>query len=148
PMCGDRSHMVVLFTARTGAWLLAAFVMSVAVAQVAVPPAMQLTVPARLVKWPPLLAPPRISLLPPVRGTSWVVVQFFRNAPWLVLLFFVMYLLPFEFHVGGMTIPFPDWIKATIGLALPIMANMAEIVRGAGQSIPTGHWEAGRRVAC
>ena len=73
-----------------------------------------------------------------MRGTSWVVVQFFRNAPWLVLLFFVMYLLPFEFHVGGVTIPFPDWIKATLGLALPIMANMAEIVRGAVQSIPTG----------
>ena len=169
---GDRSHGAVLFTARTGAWLLAVFVMSVAVAQVAVPPAMQLTVPDLLVKWTPLLAKgflfnllisvcamvigtltgmalgfARISLLAPVRGTSWIVVQFFRNAPWLVLLFFVMYLLPFEFHVGGLTIPFPDWIKATIGLALPIMANMAEIVRGAVQSIPTAQWEAARSLA-
>ena len=94
-----------------------------------------------------LLGLARLSLLRPVRGTSWVVVQFFRNAPWLVLLFFVMYLLPFEFHVAGVTIPFPDWIKATLGLALPIMANMAEIVRGAVQSIPTAQWEAARSLA-
>ena len=46
-----------------------------------------------------------------------------------------------------MTIPFPDWIKATLGLALPIMANMAEIVRGAVQSIPTAQWEAARSLA-
>ena len=65
----------------------------------------------------------------------------------LVLLFFVMFLLPFEFRVAGLTIPFPDWIKATFGLALPIMANMAEIVRGAVQSIPTAQWEAARSLA-
>ena len=65
----------------------------------------------------------------------------------LVGTFFVMYLLPFEFHVAGITIPFPDWIKATLGLALPIMANMAEILRGAVQSIPTAQWEAARSLA-
>ena len=89
----------------------------------------------------------RISLHAPVRGTSWVVVQFFRNSPWLVLLFFVMFLMPFEVTVRGVTIPFPDWIKATLGLALPIMANVAEIVRGAVQSIPTAQWEAARSLA-
>ncbi len=89
----------------------------------------------------------RISLHAPVRGTSWIVVQFFRNAPWLVLLFFVMFLMPFEVRVRGITIPFPDWIKATLGLALPIMANIAEIVRGAVQSIPTAQWEAARSLA-
>jgi polar amino acid transport system permease protein len=89
----------------------------------------------------------RISRHAPARGVSWVVVQFFRNAPWLVLLFFVMYLVPFEFHVRGVTLPFPDWIKASLGLALPVMANMAEIVRGAVQSIPTGQWEAARSLA-
>jgi polar amino acid transport system permease protein len=94
-----------------------------------------------------LLGFARISLLAPVRGTSWIIVQFFRNAPWLVLLFFVMYLVPFEFHVRGVTLPFPDWIKASLGLALPVMANMAEIVRGAVQSIPTGQWEAARSLA-
>ena len=58
-----------------------------------------------------------------------------------------MYLLPFEFHIGAATIPFPDWIKATLGLALPIMANVAEIVRGAVQSIPTAQWDAARSLA-
>ncbi len=168
---GDRSSGAVLLSARTGAALLAVFLVSVAVAQV-VPPAAKASVPELLVKWTPLLAKgfafnllisvcamaigtvagvllglARLSLLRPVRGTSWVVVQFFRNAPWLVLLFFVMYLLPFEFHVAGVTIPFPDWIKATLGLALPIMANMAEIVRGAVQSIPTAQWDAARSLA-
>src|SRR3546814_8846107 len=67
----------------------------------------------------------QISLLPPVRAGSWLVTQFFRNAPWLVLLFFCMFLLPFEFSVAGVTIPFPDWMKATLGLALPVMANVS-----------------------
>jgi polar amino acid transport system permease protein len=74
-------------------------------------------------------------------------MQFFRNAPWLVLLFFVMYLLPFEFHWNGRVVAIPDWIKATFGLALPIMANVAEIMRGAVQSIPTAQWEAARSLA-
>lgn len=166
-----RSSGATLFSARTGATLLAAFVASVAIAQVRATPA-QATVLELLVKWTPLLARgflfnllisffamtagtaagvllglARISLVRPLRWTSWVVVQFFRNAPWLVLLFFVMYLLPFEFQVAGVTIPFPDWIKATLGLALPVMANIAEIVRGAVQSIPTAQWDAARSLA-
>src|SRR3546814_356311 len=89
----------------------------------------------------------QISLLPPVRASSWAVTQFFRNAPWLVLLFFCMFLLPFEFEIGGLTIPFPDWVKATIGLSLPVMANVSEVVRGGVQSIPSGQWEASESLA-
>jgi polar amino acid transport system permease protein len=156
---------------RTGCLLLAAFTASLAVAQIQGAPTRPGVVEL-LIKWTPLLAEgflfnllisvlamlvgtaagvllgfARISLFAPVRGTSWVVVQFFRNAPWLVLLFFVMFLLPFEFRVGGTVIPFPDWIKSTLGLSLPIMANVAEIVRGAVQSIPTAQWEAARALA-
>jgi len=89
----------------------------------------------------------QISLLPPVRAGSWLVTQFFRNAPWLVLLFFCMFLLPFEFTVLGITIPFPDWVKATLGLSLPVMANVSEIVRGAVVSLPSGQWEAAESLA-
>jgi len=160
-----------LLSASTGIALLGAFACSVVAAQVQAvtgkPSVLEL-----LWKWTPLLAQgflfnllisffamlvgtiagamlgfARISLVAPVRGTSWVVVQFFRNAPWLVLLFFVMFLMPFEVRVRDVTIPFPDWIKATLGLALPIMANVAEIVRGAVQSIPTAQWEAARSLA-
>jgi polar amino acid transport system permease protein len=89
----------------------------------------------------------QISLLPPVRGTASVVTQFFRNAPWLVLLFYCMLLLPFEVEIGGVAIPLPAWVKATFGLTLPVMANMAEIVRGAVQSIPFGQWESAESLA-
>ena len=167
----DRSCGGALFSGRIGVGLMAVFVVSLAIAQVTAPTARP-SVLDLLVKWTPLLASgflfnlvisffamavgtvagmllglARISLRSPVRGTSWIVVQFFRNAPWLVLLFFVMYLLPFQFSIGGATIPFPDWIKATLGLALPIMANVAEIVRGAVQSIPTAQWDAARSLA-
>jgi polar amino acid transport system permease protein len=89
----------------------------------------------------------QISLLPPVRFSSRFVTQFFRNSPWLVLLFYCMFMLPFEITIGGLRIPFPDWIKAVIGLSLPVMANVSEIVRGAINSIPSGQWEASDSLA-
>jgi len=89
----------------------------------------------------------QVSLLAPVRRGSWLVTQFFRNAPWLVLLFYCMFMLPFQFTVAGVAVPFPDWMKATIGLALPVMANVSEIVRGAIMSIPSGQWEAAHSLA-
>jgi polar amino acid transport system permease protein len=89
----------------------------------------------------------QISLLPPVRKGSSFVTHFFRNAPWLVLLFYCMFLLPFQVTVFGVTIPIPDWTKATLGLALPVMANVSEVVRGAIQSIPTTQWEAAASLA-
>ena len=160
-----------MLSPRIGVALVLVFVASIAAAQIRTPPTHPGVVQL-LAKWTPLLATgfafnllisffamaagtaagvalgfARISLLRPASGASWLVVQFFRNAPWLVLLFFVMYLLPFQFRVGEATIPFPDWIKATLGLALPIMANVAEIVRGAVQSIPTAQWDAARSLA-
>jgi len=166
-----RARLAGAFHGRTGAWLLALLVASVAMAQVQAPAA-QPSVLSLLVKWTPLLAQgfvfnlvisfcamalgtlagavlglARISPVPALRGSSWLVMQFFRNAPWLVLLFFVMFLFPFEIRVAGHAIPVPDWLKATFGLALPIMANVAEIVRGAVQSIPTAQWDAARSLA-
>jgi polar amino acid transport system permease protein len=88
-----------------------------------------------------------ISKLAVVRSVSWAVTQFFRNSPWLVLLFFVMLLTPFQVRIAGVSIPLPAWLKATFGLALPIMANIAEIVRGAVNSIPTGQWESAESLA-
>ncbi|HET7850785.1 MAG TPA: amino acid ABC transporter permease [Pseudolabrys sp.] len=89
----------------------------------------------------------QISQLRPVRAVSWFVTQFFRNAPWLVLLFYAMLLLPFQFQIGGIVIALPDWLKATFGLSLPVMANMSELVRGAIQSIPYGQWESSESLA-
>ena len=89
----------------------------------------------------------QISLLRPVKRGAWLTTHFFRNAPWLVLLFYCMFLLPFQVTVLGVTIPIPDWTKATLGLALPVMANVSEIVRGAVQSIPTTQWESAASLA-
>jgi polar amino acid transport system permease protein len=89
----------------------------------------------------------QLSRATPVRKTARFVTHFFRNAPWLVLLFYCMFLLPFKFTLFGVTIPLPDWVKATFGLSLPVMANMSEIVRGAVQSIPTGQWESASSFA-
>jgi len=83
----------------------------------------------------------------PVRGTAWLTTNFFRNAPWLVLLFYCMFLLPFQVTIFGVRIPIPDWTKATLGLALPVTANVAELLRGAVQSIPTTQWEAASSLA-
>lgn len=82
-----------------------------------------------------------------VRRIAGLITQIFRNSPWLVILFIVMLAFPFEIEVGGQVIPVPDWTKAVIGLALPIMANISEIVRGAVQSVPTGQWEAAESLA-
>lgn len=82
-----------------------------------------------------------------IRIFSWLTVQLFRNSPWLVLLFIVMLTLPFEIRIGGTYIPVPDWMKAVFGLSLPVMANLAEIVRGAVQSVPSAQWEAAQSLA-
>ena len=79
----------------------------------------------------------------PVRVSAFIVTQLFRNSPWLVCIFYVMFLLPFEVRVGGAIITIPDWVKAVIGLSLPAMGNMSEIVRGGLRSIPLTQWEAG-----
>jgi polar amino acid transport system permease protein len=127
---------------------------------------------ATLVKWTPLLATGfllniaisfiamaigtalgtllglmQISLFRPVRGFSWAMTQFFRNAPWLVLLFYCMLLLPFEMPIGQSIVPLPAWLKATFGLSLAVMANVSELVRGAVLSIPSGQWESSEALA-
>ena len=89
----------------------------------------------------------QISLNPAVSWLAWFITQLFRNSPWLVLLFIVLLAFPFEIVIGDLIIPVPDWVKAVVGLSLPIMANISEIVRGAVQSVPTAQWEASESLA-
>jgi len=151
--------------------LLATFVISTAVATARGGPE-KATVLALVIKWTPLLATGfvfnliisflamalgtvagaflglgQISRNPTVARVSATVTHFFRNAPWLVLLFFCMYLLPFQWRIGHAIVPFPDWVKAILGLALPVMANVAEIVRGGVVSLPVTQWEAAASLA-
>ena len=158
-------------TARHGALLFLALMLSLCIGEAQAGPGAASTL-ATLLRWTPLLAQGfalnitmsflamavgtvlglalglgLISLARPLRASSWLVTQFFRNAPWLVLLFYCILLMPFEVRVGGIVVPLPGWVKATAGLALPVMANVAELVRGAVQSIPSGQWEAAEALA-
>lgn len=89
----------------------------------------------------------QVSLMLPVQFGSKVVTQFFRNSPWLVLLFYCIFMIPYQVEIFGIIVPMPDWFKAVIGLSLPIMANVSEIVRGAVRSVPGGQWEAADSLA-
>ncbi|MEO8133395.1 MAG: amino acid ABC transporter permease [Betaproteobacteria bacterium] len=94
-----------------------------------------------------LLGLAQISPHASVRRIAWAITQFFRNAPWLVLLFYAMFLIPFEVTIFGIQVAIPAWIKAVIGLALPVMANVSEVVRGGIVSIPAGQWESAEALA-
>ena len=89
----------------------------------------------------------QISPVAALRRLCWALTQLFRNSPWLVLLFYFMLLLPYQARIGGEVVDIPGWTKASFALALPIMANISEIVRGAVNSIPSGQWEAAESLA-
>jgi polar amino acid transport system permease protein len=88
----------------------------------------------------------QLSRRAPVNVGACIFTQLFRNSPWLVLLFLCVLLLPFEIRAYGLRIPFPDWAKATLGFALPVMANTSEIVRGAIASIARGQWDGAKAL--
>jgi polar amino acid transport system permease protein len=169
--CGADAVAASTFTPRMALVVALAAVVAVAAPAVVAAPG-QPGIVETLVKWFPLIAKGfafnvlvsvlamalgtmagallglgQISLKRPTRGASWLATQFFRNAPWLVLLFYAMFLLPYEIRLGGISIPFPDWVKAVIGLALPVMANVSEVVRGGVLSIPKVQWEAAEALA-
>ena len=82
------------------------------------------------------------------RAPARFITHLFRNSPWLVILFVVMYLIPFEFRLPGLgLVHVPDWVKATFAFSLPVMANVSEILRGAINSIPRGQWESAESLA-
>ncbi|MGY2049679.1 amino acid ABC transporter permease [Methylobacterium sp. JK268] len=83
-----------------------------------------------------------------VRLPARFVTHLLCNSPWLVILFLVTYFMPLAVRLpGGGQIPVPDWSKATLAFALPVMGNISEILRGAVQSIPTGQWESAEGLA-
>jgi len=52
-----------------------------------------------------------------------------------------------QVHVFGVIVPFSRLDESALGLSLPVMANVSEIVHGAIQSIPTGQWESAYSLA-
>jgi polar amino acid transport system permease protein len=72
------------------------------------------------------------------RGVATAVVEVIRATPLLLLLFFIFFGLP------AIGVRIPTWPAAGLALSLWLMANTAEVVRGAVQSIPRGQTEAAR----
>jgi polar amino acid transport system permease protein len=168
---GPPSPSILPLDARHGALVFGALMLAVGIGEAQAGPGTP-SIIATMLKWTPLLAQGfalnvamsflamaigtvfgvalglgQISLLRPVRAGAWSVTQFFRNSPWLVLLFYCMLLIPFEVRVGGSIVSLPGWAKSTVGLSLPVMANVSELVRGAVRSIPFGQWEASEALA-
>jgi polar amino acid transport system permease protein len=81
-----------------------------------------------------------------VRVPAEIVMNVLRNSPWLVVLYATLYLLPFEISVFGTIVTLSPTVKAIFGLALPVTANIAEVVRGGVQAVPTGQWESARSL--
>jgi polar amino acid transport system permease protein len=152
--------------------VIAVFLLSIGVAEAQISAGRDKGIVATLLRWAPLilkgfmvnllisfvamtigtfagisLGLAQISLFKPVRTAAYLATQFFRNSPWLVLLFFMTLMLPFEIKIGDTYYIIPDWLKATVGFSLPIMANISEVVRGAVLSIPYAQWETAESLA-
>ncbi|MDX5627473.1 MULTISPECIES: amino acid ABC transporter permease [unclassified Brenneria] len=94
-----------------------------------------------------LLGAAQMTRMAIIRMPARLLTLFFRNSPWLVIMFYVMFLLPFEIKIAGTWLSFPDWIKAVVALAIPVSGYTSEIVRGGLKSIPTTQWEAAAALA-
>lgn len=87
----------------------------------------------------------RLSLFKPLRYTATAIVEFFRNTPLLIQLFFWYFAFPVILpeHLREILFSgnFEFWC-ATIGLSVYTSAFMAEVIRAGLQSIPKGLLEA------
>lgn len=83
---------------------------------------------------------------PMVRNAAIVIVNLMRNSPWLVVLYAMLYLIPFRLNLFGMTFWVSPVAKAMIGLAVPVTAYMAEVFRMGIQSVPATQWEAAQAL--
>lgn len=72
-----------------------------------------------------------------VRALVRVYVEVWRGLPIIITLFFIFFVLP----VIGVDVD--TFVAAAVGLTLWGSANVAEVVRGAVQSVPRGQFEAG-----
>lgn len=79
----------------------------------------------------------------PYKNISWptvVVVEFLRDTPLLVQLFFLYYVLP------AYGIVLPAFLTGALALGLQYSAYTSEVYRGGIEAIPRGQWEAARAL--
>lgn len=80
------------------------------------------------------------------RNLAIVVMNVMRNSPWLVVLYAMLYLLPFKTSLFGYVIYLSPFIKAVAGLSVPVTAYMAEVFRSGIRAISDGQWESARAL--
>ncbi|MCK0198763.1 ectoine/hydroxyectoine ABC transporter permease subunit EhuD [Ancylobacter sp. 6x-1] len=78
----------------------------------------------------------RRSRVKAIAWTTSVVVEFLRDTPLLVQLFFLYYVLPDY----GLTLP--AFLTGAIALGLQYSAYTSEVYRGGIEAVPRGQWEA------
>lgn len=95
----------------------------------------------------------RVAPLGPLRVLATGYIEFFRNIPLLIVLFFAFFGLPISgLRTTDFTIPYiglrvtNSLQAATLGLAAYHAAYVAEVVRAGLQSIPSGQFEAARAL--
>lgn len=74
-----------------------------------------------------------------IRAVSWTttfVVEFIRDTPLLVQLFFLYYVLP------DYGVVLPAFVTGVLALGLQYSAYTAEVYRGGFEAVPRGQWEA------
>lgn len=77
---------------------------------------------------------------PAVRAVSRAIVEFLRNTPLLVQLYFLFYGLPL---IG---LRFSALISGVLGLGIYYSAYIAEVYRGGVDAMPQGQWEAAQAL--
>ncbi len=87
-----------------------------------------------------LIALGRICPVKALSGACWFVIWLFRGTPLLLQLFFIYYGLP------ALGVTFKPLTAAFLGLGLNYSAYLAEIIRGAIQSIEHGQTEAAKAL--
>ena len=88
-----------------------------------------------------LLAGARLSGRPALAWPTIGLIEFFRNTPSLVHLFWIFYALPVLLGVA-----LSPFVAAWIAFSIQSGAFFAEVYRGGISSIDRGQWEAGRAV--
>ena len=81
-----------------------------------------------------------------IRTIAVLIMNLLRSSPWLVVLYAMLYLLPFRMTILGTSIFVSPFLKAVIGLSLPVTAYIAEGFRNGIRAVPDGQWESARAL--
>jgi polar amino acid transport system permease protein len=89
-----------------------------------------------------VLAQGRLSERRFVRRASLGLTEVTRNVPTFVFLFYLAFVIPVEFELGGTLYPFPPWLKAALALSIAVVGFVSDNL-----SVALAQWRRGDRSA-